>query len=109
MFGNREVCIALSVAVEIMPLVPIMQLAANFVKRFAGHVDTLTPALYSSPRRDGQPCSTRCDGCVEREAGSAPLRLLLTAWPANPLLLDYFAYLAADSLSRQDGYALKVC
>ena len=79
MFGNREVCIGLSVAVEIIPLVQIMQLVAHFVKRFTGRVDTLSPALYSSPRRDDQPCSTRSDRCVEREARSALRRLLLTA------------------------------
>jgi len=33
MFGNREVCIGLSVAAKILPLVQIMQLAAHFVKR----------------------------------------------------------------------------
>ena len=76
------------VAVEMIPLVQIMQLVPQFVKRFTGHIDTLSSALYSSPRRDEQPCSTRSDTYVEREAGSAPLRLLLTAQPANPLFLD---------------------
>jgi hypothetical protein len=76
------------VAVEIIPLVQMMQLVPQFVKRFTGHIDTLSPALYSSPRRDEQPCSTRSDSYVEREAGSAPLRLLLTAQPANLLFLD---------------------
>ena len=71
-----------------IPLVQIMQLVPQFVKRFTGHIDTLSSALYSSPRRDEQPCSTRSDTYVEREAGSAPLRLLLTAQPANPLFLD---------------------
>ncbi len=33
MFGNREVCIGLSVAVEIIPIVQIMQLVPHFVKR----------------------------------------------------------------------------
>ena len=37
MFGNREVCIGLSAAVKIPPLVQIMQLAENFVKRFTHH------------------------------------------------------------------------
>ena len=55
MFGNREVCIGLSVAVKLVPLVQIMQLVRHFVKRFTGHIDTLSPALYSSPRRDDQP------------------------------------------------------
>ena len=120
MFGNREVCIGLSVAAKLIPLVQIMQLAPHFVKRFTGHIDTLSPALYSSPRRDDQTCSTRCDSCVEREAVSAPLQLLLTAQPANPLFLDHcgvpaggptrsFAYLAGDSLSRKNGFMLKVC
>jgi hypothetical protein len=86
MFGNREVCIGLSVAVKLLPMVKIMQLVQHFVKRFTGHIDTLSPALYSSPRRDDQPSSTRSDSCVEREAGSAPLRLLLT-----PLACDPFA------------------
>jgi hypothetical protein len=45
MFGNREVCIGLSVAVEILPLVEIMQLAAHFVKRFTHDIDTLSRAL----------------------------------------------------------------
>jgi hypothetical protein len=30
MFGNREVCIGLSVAVEMMPLLQIMQLESRF-------------------------------------------------------------------------------
>jgi hypothetical protein len=78
MFGNREVCIGLSVAVKLVPLVQIMQLVSNFVKRFTCHIDTLTPPLYSSRRRDDPPCSTRCDSCVEPKAGSPSLRLLLT-------------------------------
>jgi hypothetical protein len=45
MFGNREVCIGLSVAVETLPLVEIMQLAAHFVKRFTHDIDTLSRAL----------------------------------------------------------------
>ncbi len=45
MFGNQEVCIGLNVAVKIIPLVQIMQLDRHFVKRFTGHVDTLSPAL----------------------------------------------------------------
>jgi hypothetical protein len=117
MFGNREVCIGLSVAVKLLPVVQIMQLVPHFVKRFTGHIDTLSPALYSSPRRDDQPCSTRSDSCVEREAGPAP-HLLLSLWPANPLFLDHcgvspverfsacgptwsFAYLAGDSLPQR--------
>jgi hypothetical protein len=127
MFGNREVCIGLSVAVEMIPIVQIMQLVPHFVKRFTGHIDTLSPALYSSPRRDDQPCSTRSDSCVEREAGSAPLRLLLTAQPANPLFplcLDHcgvlpvksfsggwtnlvFSYLAGDSFAAQGSFQIK--
>jgi hypothetical protein len=45
MFGNREVCIGLSLAVEIAPLVQIMQLAPHFVKRFTPDIDTLSRAL----------------------------------------------------------------
>jgi hypothetical protein len=45
MFGNREVCIGLSVAAKIIPLVQIILLEARFVKRFTGHVDMLSPAL----------------------------------------------------------------
>ena len=33
MFGNREVCIGLSVAAKILPLVQIMRLEPHFVKR----------------------------------------------------------------------------
>ena len=50
MFGNREVCIGLSVAVEIKPLNRIILLEAHFVKRFTCHIDTLSPRSYSSPR-----------------------------------------------------------
>jgi hypothetical protein len=33
MFGNREVCIGLSVAVKILPLAQIIRLEPRFVKR----------------------------------------------------------------------------
>jgi len=52
MFGNREVCIGLSVAVEILPLVEIMQSAAHFVKRFTHDIDTLSRALTACLARD---------------------------------------------------------
>jgi hypothetical protein len=45
MFGNREVCIGLSVAAEIKLLDQIILLEARFVKRFRGHIDTLSPTL----------------------------------------------------------------
>jgi hypothetical protein len=104
MFGNREVCIGLRVAVKLIPLVQIMQLVPHFVKRFTGHIDTLSPALYSSPRRDDQPYSTRCDSCVEREAGSAPLRLLLTAQPANPLFPLCLDHCGVPPLESSGGW-----
>jgi hypothetical protein len=54
MFGNREVCIGVSVTVKTILFVQIMQLVANFVKRFTGPIDMLVLHSYSLPSCNDQ-------------------------------------------------------
>jgi hypothetical protein len=59
MFGNRKVCIGLSVAANVRPLDQIILLEEHFVKRFTGHIDRPRLALPLARARDSFPAPRR--------------------------------------------------